>query len=50
MSTSGVGSSNHSLKTMNTAFNTWAMNVEGKMKLRLGELMLLHYLHKFWNG
>ncbi|MDF2544770.1 MAG: hypothetical protein K0S47_4488 [Herbinix sp.] len=38
LSTSGIGSSNHSLKTMNTAFNTWAMNVVGKMKFRLGAL------------
>jgi multimeric flavodoxin WrbA len=38
LSTSGIGSSNHSLKTMNTAFNTWAMNVAGRMKFRLGAL------------
>lgn len=38
LSTSGAGSSNHSLKTMNTAFHTWAMKVVGKMKFRLGAL------------
>jgi hypothetical protein len=38
LTTSGIGSSNHSLKTMHTAFNTWAMNVVGRMKFRLGAL------------
>ncbi len=38
VTTSGVQSSNHSLKTMQTAFNTWAMNVICKMKFRLGAL------------
>lgn len=38
ITTSGIGSSKHSLKTMITAFNTWAMNVIGTMKFRLGAL------------
>lgn len=39
--TSGIGASNHSLKTMSLAFSTWAIQIADKMKLRLGALTSL---------
>lgn len=38
LTTSGIGSSNHSFKIMSTAVGTWAMNVTGKMNFRLDAL------------
>ncbi len=36
--TSGIGSSNHALRTMQTAFGTWAMKTIGGGKYRLGAI------------
>lgn len=38
LSTSGMGSSNHTLNTLATAFQTWGMQIVGKQKFRLGAL------------
>jgi multimeric flavodoxin WrbA len=39
LTTSGVGSSNHALKTMRNALTTWGAYVDGQHKFRAGELM-----------
>ncbi len=36
--TSGIGSSNHALQTMSTAFGTWGIKVTRRMRFRLGAL------------
>ncbi len=36
--TSGIGSSNHALNTMSTAFGTWGIKVTQRMRFRLGAL------------
>jgi hypothetical protein len=36
--TSGIGSSNHALRTMQTAFGTWAVKTVGGEKYRLGAI------------
>lgn len=36
--TSGIGSSNHALRTMRTAFGTWAIRTTGGQKFRLGAI------------
>ena len=38
LTTSGIGSSNHALSTMRTAFGTWAIRTVGWQKFRLGAL------------
>lgn len=39
VTTSGAGSSNHSINTIKTAFNTWGISVAGSHKFRMGGLM-----------
>lgn len=39
--TSGIGSSNHAINTIKTAFSTWGMYITGKSRFRTGELMEL---------
>lgn len=39
VTTSGAGSTNHSLKTMTFAFIAWGMNIAGKSSFRTGALM-----------
>ena len=39
LTTSGVGSSNHALNTMNKALGTWGFHIAGKGKFRTGALM-----------
>ncbi|MFB6469450.1 hypothetical protein ACE38V_22200 [Cytobacillus sp. Hz8] len=39
VTTSGIGSSNHALKTMNIALHVWGFHMAGKEKFRTGDWM-----------
>lgn len=39
VTTSGGGSSNHAINTINNAFTTWGISIAGNNKLKTGELM-----------
>lgn len=49
ITTSGIGSSNHAINTMKTAFNTWGIKPVGEKKFRTGGLMDLNEMKLTYN-
>lgn len=45
ITTSGIGSSNHALKTMKSALTTWGVYINGQHKFRTGDLMKKEEIH-----
>lgn len=50
ITTSGIGSSNHSLKTMKRALNAWGFYVAGQSKFRTGSLMSISKIKELYNN
>lgn len=50
ITTSGIGSSNHSLKTMKKALNAWGFYIVGQRKFRTGSLMSINKMKKQYNN
>ena len=49
ITTSGIGSSNHSIKTMKRALNAWGFYILGQSKFRTGSLMSINNMKELYN-